>query len=120
MNYMTPLQKRTMMFLIFCIGIRTFIAIYSKTASPLALRIMGYAAMIPAIGFMYIYATDSRKTGPETLGEPIWWNSLRPLHSLLYFMFAYLAINNSPDASKPLFIDVIVGFVSFIINHYLT
>jgi hypothetical protein len=41
-------------------------------------RIWDFLAILPAIGFMYIYLTDSRKTGQEVFGQKIWWNHLQP------------------------------------------
>ena len=67
---------------------------------------------------MYIYLTGSRKTGAETQGAKIWWNDLRSIHSLLYFIFAYLAINGNKNAFKALLIDVIIGLFSFIVFHH--
>ena len=89
---MNPLQKRFLMFLIGCIGVRTLFVIIAKYINTKYLKYLGYIALLPAIGFMYIYLTGSRKTGAETFGEKIWWNDLRPIHSILYFLFAYNAI----------------------------
>ena len=79
---------------------------------------MGFIALIPAIGFIYLFITGKRKTGPEVFGDKIWWNNLRPLHSLLYFLFAYNAINGYKGAWKYLLVDVIVGLISFLSFHY--
>jgi len=80
---------------------------------------MGYAAVLIGAGFLYIYATGSRKTGGETFGDKIWWNDLRPVHGLLYLFFAYMAITgNQSMAWKILFVDVIIGLVSFLWFHY--
>ena len=38
---------------------------------------MGYLALIPAIGFMYIFLTGSREKGGEVFGARIWWNSFK-------------------------------------------
>jgi hypothetical protein len=62
--------------------------------------------------------TGTRKTGQEVFGEKIWWNDLRPLHSLLYFLFAYNAITGNKNSWVYLLIDVIIGLVSFLIFHY--
>jgi hypothetical protein len=43
---------------------------------------------------------------------------VRPLHSLLYFLFAYNAIIGNKNSWIYLFIDVIIGFISFLIFHY--
>ena len=112
------IQKRFLLFLIGCIGTRTAMALFAKYASMTMLPILGYLALLPAIGFMLIYLTGIRKTGGEVFGERIWWNNLRPLHSLLYFIFAYMAINKNRNAWLVLMTDVAIGLVSFIGHHY--
>jgi hypothetical protein len=112
------IQKRFLLFLIGCIGTRTAIALYAKYASGAMLSALGYLALLPAIGFMIIYLTGMRKTGTEVFGEKIWWNDLRPLHSALYFIFAYMAINKNRDAWLVLMADVAIGLASFIGHHY--
>jgi hypothetical protein len=62
--------------------------------------------------------SGKRKTGPEVFGDKIWWNKLRPVHSLLYFLFAYNAINGNRNAWKFLLLDVIIGLISFLSFHY--
>jgi hypothetical protein len=78
---------------------------------------MGYLALLPAIGFMYIYLTGSRQTGAEVFGDKIWWNDLRPIHALLYLLFSYNAINGNKNAWVYLLIDVLIGLNSFLIFH---
>jgi len=107
------------MFLIGCIGVRTLFVIVAKYINPKYLKYLGYLALLPAIGFMYIYLTGSRKTGAETFGQKIWWNNLRPIHSILYFLFAYNAIAGNNNAWMYLLVDVLIGLVSFLIHHKL-
>ena len=116
---MNQLQQRVLMFLIGCIGIRSIFVIIAKNINTIYLKYLGYLALAPAIGFMYIYLTGSRKTGAEVFGEKIWWNSLRPIHSILYFMFAYNAIIGNKQAWIYLLVDVLIGLISFLINHYV-
>ena len=116
---MNNLQKIFLMFLIGCIGLRSIFVIIAKNINTIYLKYLGYFALVPAIGFMYIYLTGSRKTGAEVFGEKIWWNSLRPIHSILYFMFAYNAIIGNTQAWIYLFVDVLIGLISFLINHYV-
>jgi len=114
----SSLRKRFIMFLVGCIGVRTalvFLAFYTKTEY---LPYLGYLALLPAIGFAYIYITGSRETGQEVDGGKIWWNCLRPLHSILYFLFAYNAINKNKEAWKFLALDVSIGLVAFLGHHY--
>ena len=115
---MNHIQKIFLLFLIGCIGLRSFIVYLAMIANKFWLRIMGYVAILPAIGFFYLFFTGSRKTGGGAFGEKIWWTNLRPVHGSLYLIFAYNAINGNNFAWIYLLFDVIIGLVSFLIFHY--
>ncbi len=85
---MNNIQKRFLLFLIGCIGTRSLFVIIAKQININYLSYLGYLSLIPAFGFIYIYLTGSRNTGGEVFGDKIWWNNLRPIHSLIYFLFA--------------------------------
>ena len=74
-----------LLFLIGCIGVRTGLALLAKYISNDYLPYLGYLALLPAIGFIYLYLTDSRQTGREA-GGIIWWNKLRPTRNVIYFI----------------------------------
>ena len=114
---MNDMQKRFLLFLIGCIGVRSILVLLAKNTSVYVLKILGYLALLPAIGFIYIYLTGSRQTGAEVFGEKIWWNSLRPIHAMLYLLFAYNAINGVKSAWIYLLIDVVIGLISFLVYH---
>ncbi len=114
---MNNIYKRYLLFLIGCIGIRFYFAYFAKNSDSTSLKKIGYLALLPVIGFMYIYITGSRETGLEVFGDKIWWNNLRPVHALLYFLFSYNAINGNKNAWIYLLIDVLIGLNSFIIFH---
>ena len=107
-----------LLFLIGCMGTRFLFVYISKSISLDYLPYLGYLALLPAIGFMYIYLTGSRETGAEVFGEKIWWNNLRPIHAVLYLIFAYSAITKNKNAWTWLLLDVLVGLVGFLIHHY--
>ncbi len=115
---MNTLQRRLLLFLIGCIGTRTLFAVLAKKIDIKYLPYLGYLALLPAIGFIYIYLTGSRQTGLEVGGEKIWWNDLRPLHSFIYFLFAYYAIIQNKDAWMILAADVVIGLTAFIYHHF--
>jgi hypothetical protein len=115
---MNTIQKRFLLFLLGCIGTRSLFVYLAKNASTMYLKYMGYLALVPAIGFTYLFLTDSRKTGPEVFGDKIWWNDLRPIHALLYFLFSYNAIIGNESAWIYLLVDVIIGLISFLWFHY--
>ena len=112
------MEKRFIAFLIGCIGSRLLLVLIAKNIDNGLLPHLGYLSILPAIGFMYIYLTGSRKTGLEVSGEKIWWNNVRPIHSLLYFMFAYSAIMKKSYSWIFLLIDVVFGLVMVSRNHY--
>jgi len=116
---MNHLQQRFLMFLMGCIGTRSLFVIIAKNINAKYLKYLGYLALLPAIGFMYIYLTGARKTGAEVFGEKIWWNNLRPIHSILYFLFAYNAIIGNKQSWIYLLVDVLFGLISFLVHHYL-
>ncbi len=115
---MNNLQKRFLLFLIGCIGTRSLFVYIAKNVNTSNLKILGYLALLPAIGFMYFYFSKTRQTGPEVFGDSIWWNQLRPIHALMYFLFAYNAIIGNPNAYLFLLVDVIFGLLSFLVFHY--
>lgn len=116
--YTKYMYTRFLLFLIGCIGTRLLLVYVAKNSSIELLKYMGYLLLIPAFGFIYIYVTGSRKTGPEVFGDKIWWNHLRPIHGLLYLIFSYNAITGNKNAWIYLLIDVIFGFTSFILHHF--
>ena len=115
---MNSIQTRFLLFLFGCIGMRSLFVIIAKNVSIQYLQYLGYLALLPVIGFIYIFITGSRNTGPEVLGDKIWWNNLRPLHALLYALFAYNAIKENPNSWLFLLLDVTIGLISFLIYHY--
>jgi hypothetical protein len=116
---MNNLQKIFLMFLIGCIGLRSIFVIIAKYINIKYLKYLGLFALIPAIGFIYIYLTGTRKTGAEVFGKKIWWNNLRPIHSILYFLFAYNAIIGNKESWIYLLVDVVIGLTSFLLHHYM-
>ena len=116
---MNSIQSRFILFLFGCIGMRLLFVIIAKNISIKYLYYLGYLSLLIPIGLMYIYLTGSRQTGAEVFGDKIWWNNLRPLHVLLYALFAYNAIKGNPNSWIFLFLDVIIGLISFLIYHYI-
>lgn len=115
---MDTFYKRLLLFLVGCIGTRSLLVYIAKNVNLQTLKYMGYLALLPTVGFMYIYLTGARQTGPEVFGERIWWNDLRPIHAALYGLFSYTAITGNKNAWIYLLIDVIFGFISFILHHF--
>ena len=114
---MNNIQKRFLMFLIGCIGLRTLFVIITYKINIKYLPYIGFVALLASIGFLYVYLSGIRKTGGEVFGDKIWWDYLRPVHSILYLMFAFFAITKNKNAWKFLAVDVILGLTSFLAYH---
>lgn len=114
---MNTLHKRFLLFLVGCIGTRALLVYIAKNVSIEHLRYLGILALLPAIGFFYLYLSGTRKIGAEVFGDKIWWDCLRPIHGILYLLFAVNAIRGNPDSWKYLLADVIFGLISFTVYH---
>ena len=115
---MNQLDKRFLLFLIGCIGTRTAFALIAKNISMSWLPSLGYLALLPVIGWLYIIITNSRQTGAEVFGERIWWGNLRIIHAALYTGFAIMAIKKQRDAWMFLGADVLLGLSAFLLHHW--
>ena len=105
-----------LLFLVGCMGVRLLLVYLAKVANQQWLRIMGYVAILPALGFMYLFLSGTRnKSG--AFGEKIWWNHLRPVHALLYGLFAYAAITGNRNAWVFLLADALIGLSGFLLYH---
>jgi hypothetical protein len=107
--------KRILLFLIGCIGSRVALVLLAYNY-PKLLFPMSFIALTISLGFMYIWVNNLRQHPAEAGGDKVWWNDMRPIHSLLWGTFAYMAYNGSPNAWKILALDVTLGF-SVWVNH---
>ena len=83
------------------------------------LRIMGFIAIFPVLGWFYFIFIGNRDRGIEVFNELIWWKELRPLHMFLWGFFAYLAITGNHKAWIVLLIDTFIGLFAFLIHHQM-
>jgi hypothetical protein len=77
---------------------------------------VGLVLLFQALGFLYLYFTNTRLDAPEAGGHT-WWASLRLLHGMLYLCAAIYA-SQGKQAWVPLLIDVGVGLAAFTYNRY--
>lgn len=105
------------MFLFGCMGIR-FGVTYLAWRMPLEyLPVLAVPALMVAGGFTVIYVMGWRKTGPEVRGDRIWWDSLRPVHAALWFLFAVLAFARMEGTWVVLLMDTLIGLSAFSLYH---
>jgi hypothetical protein len=98
--------------------VRTLFTVAAAYASVSTLHIMGILALIPVLDWLYIMLIGERDMGPEVFGGRIWWQNLRPVHTLLWAGFAYRAIRGFTSAYRLLAIDTFIGLGAFLFHHY--
>jgi hypothetical protein len=104
-------------FIYACIPTRilfVLISYYIGHHKPTLLPYLAIPGLAISIGFLIIYKMGWRKTGVETGGKPIWWNSLRPVHASFYLLFSYYAIKGSKYAWIWLAFDVLLGIAAYL------
>ena len=103
-------------FLIGCIPTRILIMLIALYLRKDYLPYYGLLLLGPAIGFLYLYFTNSRLNAQEAGGRT-WWSKLRIFHGLFYLIAAVMAFNKNPLTWIPLAIDVLFGLGAFLYHH---
>lgn len=99
-------------FLFGCIPARTGLAALPLILPEPYLKVLAIIAAIISTGFLTIYMFGWRKQGIETRGKPIYWNYIRPIHSLVYAGIAYVLWNgNRKGATALLLVDIVIGIL---------
>jgi len=111
-------SQSILLFLIACIPTRIALALVAAYLSKKYLPYFGAVLLGPALGFLYLYFFNLRLTALEA-GGPTWWAKFRIIHGFLYLAASILAIQKSTIAWVPLAIDVIFGFVLFLMRHFI-
>jgi len=111
---MDTLTLRMFLFLFGCIGTRIAFTVLSAYSTEGFLQFLGLIALLPVIGWFYLIFIGKRDTGPEVFGGKIWWQSLRPIHMMLWGLFALLAISKYSKAWVLLAADTTFGLLAFL------
>lgn len=115
---MNEIKKRFLLFLGLCVPIRIALVFLSKNIKKKYLQYLSFLSLLVAIGFITIYIFDLRNTGFEVSNSEVWWNQLRPIHSVLYLLFSIYAFKKEKFSYLPLLLDIIIGIIAFLIYHY--
>ena len=98
-------------FLMKCLSVRILLAIISKYIPLDYLPYAGYLALLPFIGFTYVYLSGSRQN-KGFAGGKVWWNNYRPIHGILYLLASF---NRNSDMSVSTRVYNIIAFSEFFI-----
>lgn len=111
------MRARYALFLVGCMGTRFGAAELVRRSPTKYFAVYGMMALVLAFAFAAIYVGKLRTTGPETFGQPIWWDHMRPLHALMFGVFAYMSFTENRDNWKVLAADATLGLVAFTSFH---
>lgn len=103
-------------FLFLCIPMRLLLVYIAKFGTHIIKKILALALIFPAIAWLYLFFSNSRLNAFEAGGNT-WWNSIRPIHAILYIIACKLLLQNKSNAFLPLLLDVIIGLIAFFHNH---
>ncbi len=101
------------LFLLGCIPVRVLF-IYLSTVLPG--KTISLPFLLMGLGFLFLYFTNGRMNAPESSTGKTWWAKLRIFHGLLYVSAAVLAFNESKFVWVPLLIDVVFGFIAYLVH----
>ena len=114
-------RVRQIVFLLLCIGVRlgiSFLSKHSLSQTPVSTAsilirygLIGLSIAI-STSLMFHYFAGTRQIAFEAGGK-VWWNYLRPLHGVLFGLFAILACRGEQHAWILLLVDTIVGFFAW-------
>lgn len=109
--------QRDAVFIFGCLGTRALLAYlaYKNRMNKNVSNILSIFTLIVGVSFAYLYITDSRRDADEAGGK-VWWTGMRPIHALLYLLFAYsVLIGKSENAYVYLIADVVIAALAFAI-----
>ena len=95
-----------------CVPTRIAIALLAPCVSK---KIAVVLSLIVGLSFLYLYLVPTKMADQQLkwAGEDnIWWNHLRPVHGILWILYALNRQQGDKQASRFLWYDVIVGSIS--------
>tara|TARA_B100000989_G_C19252512_1_gene348716 strand:- start:132 stop:536 length:405 start_codon:yes stop_codon:yes gene_type:complete len=126
---MNTIQKRFLLYLFGCIGMRTLITIVAKNLNEnlnnnTTKKYFKYFSLITlsmGLGFLYIYIFGSKKADSQLkwANSKVWWNDYRIIHAILYISFSIMALLQLNNAWVLLALDTLLGLIIFLKYHYV-
>lgn len=117
---MNKIQKRTLYFLVGCVGLRILLSIALQNVSN---SLAPYVSILPlsiGAGFAAIWAFGLRQK-KGSFDNEIWWNPLRIVHALLYLLTSWFLYTRKQElASTIVLIDTGIGILSYFWHYYNT
>ena len=113
------IHERFALFLLACIPARLSISLVSHAYGPsnkIVAIVLGVLAMTIGGSMLIHFFFNTRPTGPEAGGK-IWWHNIRPIHAILYLVFAGMSFAQQDKAWVIPAADAALGLTAFTIYH---
>jgi hypothetical protein len=106
-------KKMVSKFWQFCVPVRVLLAIAVCFLPTRFLPYAGALALFGVAGLLYRFFTytDSQL---GAFNQRVTWNSVRPLHAMIWALFAVLAVSKNTRAKWIPFVDVAVGVAFYL------
>ena len=107
-------MDKVFLFMGVCIPVRLLIVYLVKCVLPY--KILKYVSIlffIMTTGFILSQLFRKSSSLSSAEGGQIWWHNIRPIHIVLYFTAAILAIYKPEDTWIPLFLDVVFAICMY-------
>tara|TARA_Y100000389_G_C17187848_1_gene377322 strand:- start:275 stop:679 length:405 start_codon:yes stop_codon:yes gene_type:complete len=125
---MNTIQKRFLLYIFGCIGMRTIITIVAKNlnenlnnnTTKKYFKYFSLIILLMGVGFLYIYIFGSKKADSQLkwANSKVWWNDYRIIHAILYISFSVMALLRLNNAWVLLALDTLLGLILFLQYHY--
>lgn len=110
-------SNRQLLFLFICLPMRLIMSFLPIYLNKYLKKIYSMLLLIIGLSFLYLYFFNSRQKG--IFNQPAWWHNIRLLHGMLFLTASIYLFNNSNISTITLLLDVFIGLILFINNHYL-
>lgn len=114
---MMNILKRQLLFIMLCLPMRLLIALLPIYLNRLLKKMYSFIIFIVGISFLYLYFSNSRLQAFESGGKT-WWHNIRLIHGMLFLTASIYLFNNNNLASFVMLIDLFIGFIAFLNNHF--
>ena len=105
---------------LFCLIVRTgliYLAYLSvKAKNPNYSIVFTLIYLIFSVGFLYQFVFKPRQKG--AFDQYIWWDYLRPIHSIIYLFAAYFIYEKKMVFIPLLIADNLIGITGHVFYHY--
>lgn len=109
-------MNRNQLYMFCCIPLRLCISLIPLYIPMKYNIIIATILLLPAFGFLFLYATNQRLYAYESSNGKTWWKEYRLFHGMLYLTSGLYMFRKSRLAFVPLLVDVLFSLVVYFVK----